>query len=247
MLALDTAAYTSPWRQRHPAEKALLSLGLLGCAVTLPPWPGAPIVATAAVTTMLAAARIPWRTLLRAARTPLAFMVVGILPLLVSLGGSHLLTWNPTGLAAASQLAGRATASLLCLLMFAATTPLAEVLPRLARLGIPPAVTDIAALIYRMLFTLLDSATTVRESQATRLGYRTWAGTYRSLASQAAAIFVRAFDRARRLEEGLALRGYTGDLRVDLAPRRISPWFLLFTVLLLAAVVTLTLGLRSMI
>ncbi|MFD0783960.1 cobalt ECF transporter T component CbiQ, partial [Micromonospora azadirachtae] len=33
MFALDIAAHTGPWRSRHPAEKAMLSLGLLACAV----------------------------------------------------------------------------------------------------------------------------------------------------------------------------------------------------------------------
>jgi cobalt/nickel transport system permease protein len=49
-------------------------------------------------------------------------------------------------------------------------------------------------------------------------------------------VFVAAFDRARRLEEGLALRGYDGALRVVTEPRPVSRPFLAGAVLLVAAV-----------
>jgi cobalt/nickel transport system permease protein len=56
---------------------------------------------------------------------------------------------------------------------------------------------------------------------------------------------VRAFERARRLEEGLALRGYTGSLRVDVPARRVSPAFVATSLLILATVTAATLTLRG--
>ena len=61
------------------------------------------------------------------------------------------------------------------------------------------------------------------------------------MAAQAVAIFVGAFDRARRLEQGLALRGYTGSLRVQVEERPMSVPFVVSSVALVAAVVTATL------
>ncbi|TBL38569.1 cobalt ECF transporter T component CbiQ [Verrucosispora sp. SN26_14.1] len=240
MLALDVAAYASPWRRRHPAEKALLALGLLGCALLLPPWPGALVVGLTAAVALLGPAALPPRLLVRVARTPLLFILTGSVPMLVAVSGPTQFRWAPEGLVTAATTAGRACAALLCLLLFAATTPLADVLPRLQRLGVPSAVTEVAALIYRMLFLLLESVHAVRQAQAARLGYRTWASTYRSLAGQAGAVFVRAFSLARRWEEGLALRGYTGSLAVRTEVRQPSAAFLVVTVLLLAAVVLAT-------
>ena len=244
MLALDTAAYNSPWRTRHPGEKALLSLGLLGCALALPTWPAAAIVAAVATSVLLGPAAVRLAQLWHAMRAPMLFIGTGAVPLLVSVSSPVDIGWQSDGLAAAATLTGRATACLLCLLLFAATTPLADVLPRLTRFGVPVAVTEVAALTYRMVFLLLDSARAVREAQAARLGYRTWATSYRSVAVQAAAIFIRAFDRARRLEEGLALRGYTGSLRVQVETRRVSPVFVVATLLVLAAVVGSTYAIR---
>jgi cobalt/nickel transport system permease protein len=81
----------------------------------------------------------------------------------------------------------------------------------------------------------------VRAAQAGRLGFRSFRTTFRSVAGQAGAVFVSAFDRARRMEQGLALRGDPGSLRVQLPPQRLSRRFLAGTAVLLAAVVTLSL------
>jgi cobalt/nickel transport system permease protein len=244
MLALDAIAYTNRWRPRHPGEKALLSLGLLICAVVLPAWPGALVVGGVATVVLFGPAGLSVRQAAHALRVPLGFVTVGSVPLLFAIGGPTGVRIDPHGLPLVAQLAGRATAALLCLLLFAATTPLADVLPRLARLGVPPAVTEIAALMYRMLFLLLDTVRAVREAQASRLGFRDWSTSYRSLAGQGATIFVRAFDRARRMEEGLALRGYTGSLRVDIESRPVSRTFVLLTTTVLLAVVAATLTIR---
>ncbi len=93
-------------------------------------------------------------------------------------------------------------------------------------------------MIYRLLFLLLDTIAGVREAQAGRLGFRTWRTTYRSVAGQSGAVFVGSFDRARRLEQGLALRGYTGSLRVQVEARPVSWRFLAVTAVVLAGVVT---------
>ncbi|GEL20542.1 cobalt ECF transporter T component CbiQ [Pseudonocardia asaccharolytica] len=245
MLPLDAAAYTNRWRPRHPGEKAFLSLGLLVCAVALPPWPGALLVGAVAAALLLGPAGVrpgqAWRVL----SVPLGFVTVGSLPLLVAVGGTPWIRFEPAGLPLALELAARATAALLSLLLFAATTPLSDTLPRLARLGVPAAVTEVATLIYRMLFLLLDSVHAVREAQASRLGFRTWSTSYRSLSAQGGAIFVRAFDRARRLEDGLALRGYSGSLRVEVEQRPVSRPFVAASAVLLGAVVGGTLALRG--
>ncbi|NMH96318.1 cobalt ECF transporter T component CbiQ [Pseudonocardia acidicola] len=245
MLPLDAVAYTNRWRPRHPAEKAFLALGLLACAVALPPWPGALVVGAVAGAVLLGPAGVAPRQAWRATRVPLGFVTVGSVPLLVAVGGSPWIRFEPSGLPTALQVAGRATAALLCLLLFAATTPLADTLPRLTRLGVPPAITEVAALMYRFLFLLLESVRTVREAQASRLGFRTWVTSYRSLAGQAGAIFVRSFDRARRMEEGLALRGYTGSLRVEVEPRPVSRPFVAAVAALLVAVVAGTWALHG--
>ena len=241
MHALDRLAHTGPWRHRHPAEKAALALGLLACAVALPPWPGSAVVGAVALVLLVGAAGLGFRQLVRVVCAPLVFVVVGAVPLLFSVGGVAVVRFDPAGIGPALALVGRATAALLCLVLFAATTPLADTLPRLERIGVPGPVIEVAALVYRMLYLLLATIGTVREAQAGRLGFRDWRTTYRSLTGQAGAVFVGAFTRARRIEQALAIRGGSGSLRVQVPEQPVSRPFLAWTAVLLTVVVTVSL------
>lgn len=245
MLAIDAAAYRSPWRRHHPAAKALLSGGLLACALALPPWPGAPVTAAITLAVALGWARMPPRTLLRAARTPLGFALTGSLTFLVTIGPDGF-GWADGGARRAADVVARCTAALLCQLLFAGTTPLADTLPRLTRLGLPATLVEVAALIYRMLFVVLDTTRRIRDAQAGRLGTRSLRATWRSLGGLGSAVFVRSFDRARRLEAGLAGRGYTGSLSVAVAEIPLRTRFLAAAPLPAALAALTTLTLRSL-
>lgn len=247
MLPIDVAAHGSRWRGRHPLEKALLGLGLTVTAVCLPPWPGGPLVAAATLAVLLGPAGVAGRQLWRAFRVPLGFCVTGALPLLVSLGGpAGFVALAPDGPRQAAELLLRTSAASLGVLLFAFTTPVSDVLPRLVRAGVPAPVVDVALVMYRIGFLLLDSMAQVRRAQAARLGQTSRAAVWRSLAGLAATSFVRAFDRAARLQEGLAGRGYDGALRVLVPDAALSWRFLTASAALLTALVAGTLVLKEL-
>ncbi|MEU1055026.1 cobalt ECF transporter T component CbiQ [Streptomyces sp. NPDC005876] len=241
MLPIDAAAHASRWRHRHPVDKAVLGLGLTLLAISLPAWPGAALVLLAALTVLLGPAGVPGRKLWRAYRVPLGFCVTGALPLLVRIGGPGGFAGLADGGAVrAGELLLRSSAASLGVLLFAFTTPLSDLLPRLLRAGVPAPVVDVALVTYRMSFLLLDSVRRVRASQAARLGQTTRAAVWRSLGGLGATAFVRAFDRAVRLQAGLAGRGYDGTLRVLVPEARVSVRFTAASLALLCALAALT-------
>ncbi|WP_149181900.1 cobalt ECF transporter T component CbiQ [Streptomyces sp. TRM49041] len=247
MLPIDVAAHGSRWRRRHPCEKAVLGLGLTVCAVALPPWPGALLVAVSAVAVMLGPAGVAPRQLWRAWRIPLGFCVTGAVPLLFQVGGpGGFVALAPEGPAQAGQLLLRTSAASLGVLLFAFTTPVSDVLPRLVRAGVPAPVVDVALVMYRISFLLLDAVARIRQAQAARLGLTSRAAAWRSVAGLGATAFVRAFDRAARLQNGLAGRGYDGTLRVLVPAAPVDRRFLAATAALLTAVVALTLVLERL-
>ncbi|MDN5855046.1 MAG: cobalt ECF transporter T component CbiQ, partial [Actinomycetia bacterium] len=77
MHGLDALSHTTPWRHRHPGEKAVLAFGLVGAAVALPPWPGALIVGSVALGVLLGPLRLRPGQVLRAVRAPMVFVAVG--------------------------------------------------------------------------------------------------------------------------------------------------------------------------
>ncbi len=245
-MPIDAAAHSSRWRRRQPVDKAVLGLGLTVLAISLPPWPGAALVLVTALTVLLGPAGVPGRKLWRAYRVPLGFCVTGAATLLIQVGGPEgFVSYADDGAVRAGELMLRTSAASLGVLLFAFTTPMSDLLPRLVKAGVPPAVVDVALVTYRMSFLLLDSMRRVREAQAARLGHTTRAASWRSLGGLGATAFVRAFDRASRLQAGLAGRGYDGTLRVLVPEARVSVRFTVASCALLLTLVALTLVLEG--
>lgn len=254
-LAIDVAAWSSPWRCRSPGDKVLLAFGLVLCALVLPVWPGSPLVAALAVGLTLGPARVGWRVLARAGRAALTFIVLGGLSIAItwqagSAGGSGpallglTVTTASAGQAAATT--AHAVAGTAAMLLLATTTPITDLLAWARRRGVPEAVVDVAGLVYRLLFVLLATAQAVRAAQTARLGYATRRAALRSAAALTAAVLTRAWSRARRLEEGLAGRGLDGPLRVLEEARPSSPRFIAASVAALATVVAVSLTTHAM-
>jgi cobalt/nickel transport system permease protein len=242
-LAIDDAAWSSAWRRRSPGDKLLLCLGLVVCALVLPAWPGSLLVGLTALVLALGPARVPARTFGRAVRLPLAFIAVGALTAVVEVdtGG---LGWAPDAAGRAGSLAGHALAGSAAVLLLATTTPVSDLLPALRRLRVPEAVVEVASVVYRLLFVLLDSLRTIREAQTARMGYSSLRRSYRSSGALAAAVLTRSWDRARRMQEGLAGRGMETGLRVLPEVLPSSRVFVAVSVLGLAGIVSVSLVAR---
>jgi cobalt/nickel transport system permease protein len=238
-LAIDDAAWSSAWRRRSPGDKALLCLGLIICALVLPAWPGSLLVGITAVVLALGPARVPARTFGRAVRLPLAFIAVGAVTAVVQVDGGGL-GWAPEAAVRAGSLVGHALAGSAAVLLLATTTPMSDLLPALRRLRVPAAVVEVASVTYRLVFVLLESLRTIREAQTARMGYSSVRRSYRSSGALAAAVLTRSFDRARRLQAGLAGRGMETGLRVLPEALPSSKAFLAAGVLGLLAIVSLS-------
>jgi len=210
--SIDRVASQGHWRNRPLAEKTLIGLGFLALAVTLPPFPGAFLVMAAVLAFTFAGARVPLRFWASVAVLPLGFLATGALVLLVQIGPDGI-GLAPGGPAAVAALLARATAATCCLLFLATTTPAADLLSGLRRWGVPAEIVEIALLTYRFVFILAEEAAAMTTAQRARLGHSSRARWLRSTAQVIAALLPRALARARRLETGLAARGWQGEMR----------------------------------
>ncbi len=240
-LAIDDAAWSSRWRDRSVLDKTVLSLGLILVAAVLPAWPTAPAVTAIALVLLVGRGGAPVSLVLRALRGPALFIVIGCLSVALVIGTEGGLSIGVTDASAqrAADVAAHAIAGTSALLLLAMTTPMVDLLGGLRRLRVPEACVEIAGLVYRLLFVLLESLGTIRESQTARLGYSSPRRAMRSSASLTAAVLVRSWSRARRLEQGLAGRELGGSMRTLDDPLASSAGFLVASATALAALVTL--------
>ena len=192
--------------------------GAMVLALLVPPVHGGTVMFCLMVVATLAIAGIPWRLYVHTLLAPISFLLTGAISLCVSLSvssqGHWLLRWAPDGGAHALEVTLRALACMSCLLFLAFTTPVASQMLVLRCLRAPASIVELALLIYRFIFVLMDTVETMTNAQVARLGYTTIRASFRSLGMLAAAFFHHALERARRLEDGLTARGWQGELRV---------------------------------
>ena len=221
-LTLDDAAWSSRWRTRSTLEKSLVCLGLLLVAATTNSLAVAGLVGASAVG-LAVMARVPLGVWMRSMIGPVIFIAIGGLTIAITFGAGDLVSWGPVGVdegsaSRAALVAGRALAATSAMILLAATTPMVDLLAGVRRARVPEVVVDVAAVTYRLIFSLLDSAAAISAAQAGRLGYANGRAARRSVGVLAAAVLVHAWERARRLEEGLAGRG--GVTSVPIVPAR---------------------------
>lgn len=223
---LDDAAWASPWRRVRVGEKVFLGCGLLVTALVAPTWPTYPLVAGTCVVALLGPARIPVRHLLIGASAPLVFILLGAATVSVRVGPAEPTAWFAWGplwvdaasVAAGGHVLGRSIAGMVAVLLLAMTTPMADLLGWVRRLGVPAPLVEVASLTYRLVFVLVDTAVAILAAQAARLGTAPgggWAGLRRRwhhLGTATGALLVRSWDRAARQAAGLEARGLDGDL-----------------------------------
>lgn len=217
MHPIDVCAHSNRWSRQHPGQKLLLAGGTLLLSMLLPPLSAEPIILVCMALLAVVVARVPARTYFRFLGMAAAFALIGAVPLAV------IASWGPSGPRLAFSRQGaetathvllRALAAVSCLLFLAMTTPLAAVVSWLRRLRVPSEILELMLVIYRMLWLLSDVSHKMRVAQAARLGYCGFRQSCRSTGVLAALLLCRVMNRARRLETGLAARGYQGDLNV---------------------------------
>lgn len=210
---LDRAASLNRWRHKALIEKALIGFGFLMLAIVLPPWPGAVLVSLAVLGFTFLGARVSPRLWLAVAVLPLGFLATGALMLVVQVGGDGV-GLSATGLEEAAKLCLRAMAATFCMMFLALTTPAAELIGGLRRFKVPAEIVELALLTYRFVFLIADQAVAMTTAQKARLGHSTRRRWLRSTAMVIANLLPQAMARARRLESGMAARGWHGEMRV---------------------------------
>ncbi|HEX9004697.1 MAG TPA: cobalt ECF transporter T component CbiQ [Blastocatellia bacterium] len=216
---IDRCVYANRWRNRHACEKLLLAGGMLLLAVALPPFPASLLIAATMTVVSLVVARIPWRTFSRVLVLPTGFAVVSASTVLFSVSTNWQFEILPQAWAQAGGLLARALAAVCCLSFLMLTTPMEEILTLLRRAGLPVVVAELMLAMHRFISIFADTARAMWLSQTARCGYATPKQAWRSVSLLAASLFIHSLDRARRMEIGLAARGYDGEVKL-LAPRQ---------------------------
>lgn len=162
--------------------------------------------------TGMAAAKVPLRHMAWFVLAPMWAALPVVFGLAVGLGQTPLITaWQLTvyreGLAQGGQaglrvLADTAWAGLLFL-----TTPFTEILAALRWFRVPDVVADTLGFMYRYVFLLWEEFCAMRLSARARGGLSGWRREWHTTGTVTAQLFLRAYDRAQRIQQAVQARG----------------------------------------
>lgn len=229
-LAIDRAAWNNRWRERPLRQKVTLAVVLLVAAMAARSALVHGAVVVIALGCLIAGARVRAGLVARALAAPLLFVVLGAMAAAVSIGSPPAQARWAAGVFWVDEsawqrslfAATRSVAAASAVMLLAMTTPMTSLLDGARRARVPAVVVEIAGLVYRMLFIVLETAGTVRRTQEARLGHTSRATAVRSVAWMFSATLRASWLRASRLAAGLEGRGFDGRLAVTTRPSEAS-------------------------
>jgi cobalt/nickel transport system permease protein len=104
----------------------------------------------------------------------------------------------------------------------ALTTPMTDLFIVMRRCRIPEVVIDLAMIIYRTIFILMDQVVQIYHSQVMRLGYSTWRESIHSFASLCGAAFIASWESGEDLIRAMDARCYDGKFAIMGDTRKIE-------------------------
>jgi cobalt/nickel transport system permease protein len=96
----------------------------------------------------------------------------------------------------------------------ALTTPMTDLFGVMRACRVPDVVIDLAMIIYRTIFILLDQVIQIYHAQVMRLGYSTWREAIQSFASLCGAAFIASWESGEDLIRAMDARCFDGKFAV---------------------------------
>lgn len=231
-LQLDTFAYTNKLNTIPPEQKLIFAAFVLGISLVAHPltqgliiiWLGIWVVVYAKIPL-----RIYWRSLYLVILfwlSSLPALVINLVPLQhlaavqtdVYWGltvGDHYLYWGLQGSSQALAIFLRAIAATSCLYFVMLTIPFNALLKIFTKLGLPLVISEILLLMYRFIFLLLATATSLWTAQQSRLGYQTLGRYFHSLSLLIRQLFQDTIYQYHQSYLALQTRGFQGKFQVN--------------------------------
>ena len=215
----DIFAYRdNSWTQMDPRGKLVLSLAAI-LGVLLSRGMVFPLtVFTIGLGAMLSL-RLPARLVLARLAAPLGIVMVLVLLQAVLFGRTEIFSFSLLGMRVTCKQEGlwrgllmgsKVLGAVSVMLWLSLVTPAHKIFHALLWFRVPQGWVEIAMLMYRYIFSLLDDTADVAAAQRVRLGYRGIRRSLSSFGALAGAVIIRSLDQASSTHEAMILRGYKG-------------------------------------
>jgi cobalt/nickel transport system permease protein len=236
--AIDRLCMNSPFRNLPPLGKLILSLVLI-ISVLLATSPPVPLlVLVIGLLLFVTSSRFYTPRIFIVAYFD-TFLIILIGALIIALLTPGSLIWNgtlgPLSLAITREGANlsilvflRALASFTILLFFASSTSIPHLFIALRQVGLPISLSELAVLVYRYSFLLVEQVEQMVTAAQCRLGFHDLRSSLRTFSTIIACTFGRSMDFAERAQYALYCRNFQGNFPLLSPPSKLTIGWLLF-------------------
>ncbi|MDD1694474.1 MAG: cobalt ECF transporter T component CbiQ [Methanoregula sp.] len=170
---------------------------------------------------LLLLARVDLRTYAELFLVPLWFALMSAIVIVLISGGEHVYwSWDPLPFLSLSVsresintgffILCRVVGGMSALLFIALTTPMTDLFVVMRKCRVPDFVIDLAMIIYRTIFFLMDQVRQIHRAQVMRLGYSGWRESIHTFAMMCGAAFIASWDAGDDLVRAMDARCYDG-------------------------------------
>ena len=230
-LSIDVLAQRSRLRSVNPALKLLTLIALMViCVVSNKPATGLFLLAAMLVLAVVFGG-LSLHSYIHILALPVSFLLIGGLALLfeVSSVPTGVLSLRVFGVwisvtersqSYTALIISRALGAVSCLCLLSVTTPMPDIIGVLRRIRCPAVVIDLMYLIYRYIFILMALHHEMRDAAISRLGYRDYRTSLRSIGKIYSNLLARSYRFASRNFDAMESRCY--DTGISFLVRRIA-------------------------
>jgi cobalt/nickel transport system permease protein len=213
-----------------PRVKLMLAVLAIVCVIMCRGFAFPPVVFAACLVGILAT-RMPARLILARLAAPFGVVLVVILLQSLLIGSTPLfsisllggkMTVMREGALHGALLGTRVLGAVSVLLLLSSVTRAHQIFHALRWMGVPSGWVEVAMIMYRYIFMLMDQAGDVMEAQRVRLGYSTFRRSLSSSGLLAGTVIKDAMEQGIRTCEAMELRGYKGCIPFGSMPRMSS-------------------------
>ena len=225
MIVVDKLCYGSKLRYVSPYEKfAFAMLTLIFCIVSRSIVLGLFVMAVNYYLTVVKGG-IASRRYNKLMLIPLTFLILSTIAIIVNFSrtpldafalpiGSIYITGSWASILHGVQLIVTAMAAVSCLYFLSLNTTMTDILSVLEGMKCPTLIVELMMLIYRFIFVLMDTASSISTSQSSRLGHKDFKTSLKSFSALVQTLFVRSMKRSSLLYDAMEARCYDGQVKV---------------------------------
>jgi len=249
---LEDIAQTNGLREVNTYVKLFTGLGaILLCLLStsyIPPL----FIAIVLSGAILFLARIDARTYGELFIVPFSFAVMSVAVIILLSGGNEVywswspLPWFSLSITSESINEGffvfcRVIGGMSALIFIAITTPMTDLFIVMRQVRLPEVVLDLAMIIYRSIFMIMDQLVQTYQAQVMRLGYGSFRESIQSFATMCGSVFIASWESGEDLIRAMDARCYAGKFAMqgETRPVELLPLLAVTGFLVLSSLVVL--------